>query len=622
MAPEVAVASDRMVPVPRWNRRGTLVLESPATERRASRGVHTAVSASVRAASGLSAWRTVVIGLVAVLSAGIGVALGGFLLNTRSDAVGNAAAYVPADAPFYVEMRLEPSAEQDAALRDLLGRFPAIEGVDLERPLYAQMVELIDEKLAAEPDVEVSWAEDVAPWFGGHVAFGLTSFPIEAMDVSDPMAAPPIPDMVVIVAVTDPAAARGAIERLAADQPDMETTASDHRGVTVHSLTSGDGAYAVTDDALLFAPTAEAITTALDTAADPEQRLSDAPRIAEMIAGLPSDWLAFAAYDFTELMAASFEQADGAPSADAFRALMENQPMRGAMAISASGDRIAMDAVSEAPSGAFAVENADRGLAGEVPSDALYYGDGGNIGTALAAFVEAMTAAAEEDPAIAEQIATAESALGADLEEMVAWIGDGAIVAGWDGTEPYAGLVLVPNDVDAAQRRIGQLVTFAGLATMDPSSGVTVDEAEVAGATVTTIRWEDPDAMPMEGMPVPTGLAVQVTVTDDRALIGLGETFVGRVLELDAADSLAAEPRFADAVAELGPTANAGVAWLDLAGTREAIEQAIGPMLEFLDPEGAYDSEIRPWLLPLDRMVTVTVLDGEMLVQRSALLIE
>jgi hypothetical protein len=183
-------------------------------------------------------------------------------------------------------------------------------------------------------------------------------------------------------------------------------------------------------------------------------------------------------------------------------------------------------------------------------------------------------------------------------------------------------MLLVPNDVDAAERRIGQLVTFAGLATLDPSSGITVDEAEVAGATVTTIRWEDPNAMPVEGVPVPTGVAVQVAVSDDRAVIGLGETFVGRVLQLDTADSLAAEPRYADAIAELGPTSNAGVAWLDLAGAREAIEAAIGPMLDFLDPDGAYESEVKPWVLPLDRLVSVTVLDGETLVQRSALLIE
>ena len=579
------------------------------------------MSASVRAAAGLSAWRTTVIGLVAVLSAGMGVALGGFLMEARGGALGTAAGYVPADAPFFVELRLQPSTSQDAALRELLGRFPAIEGVDLDRPLYDQFVELVDEEAAAEV-AGLSWADDVAPWFDGHVAFGLTSFPLEAMTSMDPMQAPPIPEMVFIIGVTDPAAARDAIARVAADEPDLETTQADHRGVAVHSLVSGDGAYAVTDDALLFAPTAEDITAALDTAADPSLRLSDAAGIAAMADQLSSDWLAFASYDFTELMAASFAQAEGDPTADVFRSLMEDQPMRGAMVMAASGDRFTSDAVSEAPSGAFAVENAERGLADEVPADALFFGDGGNIGAALAAFVGSMTAAAEEDPVIAEQLETAEAALGADLEEMVSWIDDGAVVAGWDGREPYAGLVLVPNDVDAAERRIDQLVTFAGLAAMDASSGITVDESEVAGAIVTTIRWEDPNAMPMEGMPVPTGVVVQVTVTDDRAILGLGERFVGRVLELEASDSLGADPRYADAVADLGPVSNAGVSWMDLAGTREALEAALEPMFEFLDPDGLYESEIRPWLLPLDRAVAVSVLEGDLLVQHSALLIE
>ncbi|MDQ2673402.1 MAG: DUF3352 domain-containing protein [Chloroflexota bacterium] len=579
------------------------------------------MTASVRAASGLSAWRAAVIGLVAVLSAGMGVALGGFLLEARSGALSGAAAYVPADAPFFVELRLQPSAAQDASLRELLGRFPTIEGVDLDRPLYDQLVDLIDEKTASEIG-GLRWAQDIAPWFGGTVAFGMTAFPVEAMGAMDPMAEPPIPEMLLVISVTDAEAARTTVERVVSEMALLETTSSEHRGATVYALGSGEGAYAVTDDALLVAPTAENITAALDTAADSSSRLSDAESVAAMAAQLPSDWLAFASYDFTELMAASFAQAEGDATAEVFRSLMEDQPLRGAMVMAASGDRFTTDSVSEAPSGNFAVENTDRGLADEVPADALYFADGGNIGASMAAFVRSMVAAAEADPTVAEQIETAEAALGADLEEMVSWIDDGAIVAGWDGSEPYAGLLLVPNDVDAAERRIGQLVTFAGLATMDPSSGITVDESDVAGETVTTIRWEDPNAMPMEGMPIPTGLAVQVTVTGDRAVLGLGERFVGRVLELDASDSLGADPRFTDAVAELGPDSNAGVAWMDLAGTREAIEAALEPMFEFIDPEGLYETEIRPWLLPLDRAVSVSVLQGDFLVQHAALLIE
>ena len=581
------------------------------------------MSASTQATPGLSAWRVAVIGLVAALSVGIGLAAGSFLLESRATgALGASAAYVPADAPIYVELRLQPSAGQDAALRELLGRFPAIDGVDLDRPLYEQLVEMIDEQLAAEAEVGVSWADDVAPWFDGRVAFGVTDLPLEAFAVPlDPLAEPPMPGMVAVIGVSDAAAARSSIERILAEQPDIESTATEHLGVTIHALVGDDGAYAVTEDALLFAPSAADITAALDTAADPDARLADDATVASMAAGLPDDWLAFATFDFTEIMAASFAQSGGGAAADAFSSLLENQPMRGAMAMTASGDRFAFDGVSEAPTGAFAVENADRGLAGEVPSDALYFADANNLGPALAALTESIKAAAEEDPAMAEQIATAESALGADLEEMVSWIGDGALVAGWDGSEPYAGLVLVPTDVDAAERRIGQLVTFAGLATMDPASGISVDETEVAGETVTTIRWQDPNAAGMEGMPVPTGISLQVTVTDDRAIIGLGEAFVGRVLELGEADSLAAQPRYADAVAELGPTSNAGVAWMDLAGTRTAIETALAPMLEMMDPDGAYESVVQPWLVPLDRMVSVSVLDGELLVQRSALLL-
>ena len=247
------------------------------------------------------------------------------------------------------------------------------------------------------------------------------------------------------------------------------------------------------------------------------------------------------------------------------------------MAVSASGDRVLLDAATDPPTGPFAIENADRGLADEVPADTLYYSEASNLGATLAAVIEPMKQAVSTTPDGEEQIRTAEGAIGADLEELVRWIDDGAIAIGYDGSQPYGGMVLVPNDVAAAERRLGQLATFAGLGALDPSSGVTVDEEEVGGVTVTTISWDDPNADPAMMLPAPTSLVVEYAVTDDRALIGIGDVFVRRVLALDEADSLAAEPRYADAIAELGGSENAGVAWLDLTGAREAIESALGP---------------------------------------------
>ena len=585
------------------------------------------MTATTQPAGGIGGWQALVIGSVTVLAVGGGIAAGSFLLSDRGGAgTGAAASYVPADAPFYLEWRLDPSAEQDAALREVLGRFPAIEGLDLTRPLYEQLGEVIDEQLAQQDEVDLTWSADVATWFDGSVAFAVTDIDLAAMEAPlDPMAPPPMPDMLLVAGVTDAEAARAFVDKLVAEAEAQgdDLTTTEHRGITIRASGDGEGAFAVTETAILAAPDGASIQAALDVAETGDGGLGGTGEMSAMVDALPADWIGFAMYDLTELMAATMTQAEteDVAMADAMRELLTHQPMRGAMAITAGGDRIAMDSVTPQPTGPFAVDNADRGLASEVPGDALFYSESGNIGEAMSAVLATVKQAAASDPAAEEQIGMAEAALGADLEELGAWIDDGAIVAGWDGTAAYGGLLLVPNDVDTAERRLSQLSTFAGLAAMDPSSGVTVSERDVAGTTVTTIEWADPNAM-AEGMPgVPTGVTVELAVTDDRALIGLGDAFVELVLDGDPGQSLAEQPRYAGAVAELGGATNAGVAWMDVRGTREAVESALGPMLSFVDPDGVYETDVKPWLLPLDRAVAVTMLEGELLVQRSALFI-
>jgi hypothetical protein len=585
------------------------------------------VSITVRPTPGPPAWRIAVIGIVGVLAIGIGVAVGSFLLSARTAAVGSGAAYVPADAPFYVEIRLEPSTAQDGAIRELLGRFPPIEGVDLDQPLYGQLVARLDETLADE-GAGVSWSNDVATWFDGRVAIAVTDLPASLAEMpADPMAVPEAPPTVVLLGVTDAAVAEAAIERLLAEAGDEAPTFTEtqHGDVTIHSAADLEfGAYALTDDQLVIGSDVEVVATALDTHAAGSGTLAEMAEITRLTDTLPTDWLAFVSYDLTDLMAdALAEGAMASPEISAaFESLLEHQSLRGAMAVSASGDRFLLDAATDAPTGPFAAENADRGLAAEVPADTLYYSEAGNIGTAFAAAIAPLKQALAATPEGAEQIAGAEAALGADLEELVSWIDDGAIAIGSGSTEPYAGLVLIPSDMDAAERRLGQLATFAGLGAMDPSSGITVDEEDVDGVTVTTIRWDDPNADPATLVPIPTSAVVEYAITDDRAIIGIGGSFVRRVLALEESDSLASQPRYTDAVAELGGSENASVTWLDLVGTREAIESALGPMLEAEGADGTYASEIRAWLLPFDRLVSVTRLDGDVLIQRAALLVE
>ncbi|MCV0402952.1 MAG: DUF3352 domain-containing protein [Chloroflexi bacterium] len=586
------------------------------------------MSQIVQPAARTPAWRVVVIAAVAVLAVAIGALVGSTLLANRAAAIGAAAAYVPADAPFYVEFRIEPSEAQDASLREILGRFPDSGEIDLDEPLYPQMVAAIDEMLAAE-GAGVSWEADVATWFDGRLAFTMTDIPTAAFaDPVDPMGVPEVPPMILLLGVTDRTAAEDGIAKLlAASRESPSFTTVEHQGTVIHFSEGTEfGAYAVTDDQVLVGTDAETLQGALDTHADGTGTVAELDEMTKLTDELPDDWLMFMTYDFSDLMAEAMAAgASASPEmAEAFGSLMEHQSLRGAMAISAADGRVLLDAATDAPTGPFAMENADRGLSGEVPGDVLYYSEAGNIGQGFAAVIEPMKDAIADVPDGEEQIRTLESALGADLEELVSWIDDGAIVIGATEGEPYAGMVLVPNDMDAARRRLDQLASFAGLGALDPSSGLTVGEEDVDGVTVTTITWTDPNAGSGMGLGMPSfeGFAVEYAVTDDRAIVGFGDAFVRRVLALEEADSLAAVARYTDAVAEFGGPESAGIAWLDITGVREAIETALGPMLEAGDPGGMYASEIRPWLLPLDRLVGVTRVDGDVMTQRGALLFE
>lgn len=592
------------------------------------KGVEPTVSEIAQPAVRTPAWRTAVIAAVAVLAVAIGALVGSTLLANRVAAIGAAAAYVPGNAPLYVEFRVEPSEAQDASLREILARFPDSGEIDVDEPLYPQMVAAIDEMLAAE-DAGASWEADVATWFDGRLAFAMTDIPAAAFEEPvDPMGMPEVPPMIFLLGVTDQSAAEDGIAALLAASGDAPTFSMiEHAGTVIHFSEGSElGAYAVTDDQVLVGTDAETLQAALDTHADGTGTVAELDEMTKLTDELPDDWLVFATYDFTEVFAEAMAAgADASPAmADAFGSLMEHQPLRGAMAVSAADGRVLLDAATDAPTGPFAFENADRGLSDEVPGDVLYYSEAGNIGEGFAAVIEPMKEAMSEVPDGEEQIRTLETALGADLEELVSWIDDGAIVIGATAGQPYAGMVLVPNDMDAARRRLDQLGSFAGLGALDPSSGLTLGEEDVDGVTVTTITWTDPNAAPDMGLGMPSfgGLVVEYAVTDDRAVVGFGDAFVRRVLSLDEADSLAAVARYTDAVDEFGGPETAGVAWLDITGVREAVETALGPMIEAGDPDGVYASEIRPWLLPLDRMVSVTRVDGDVMTQRGALLFE
>lgn len=565
----------------------------------------------------LGPWRAAAIAAVVLLAAGIGVAAAAFLVGSRT-ALGPAAAYVPGDVPLYLELRVTPSDAQDAALREILDRFGPIDGLDTSRSLHDQLTQRLDRMLSAE-GVELTWETDVAPWFDGRMAIAVTDIGSGMNDLTSdgpPSDAP----AVVLLGVSDPAAADAAIGRILGVAGSPRFVETQHGSVSVH-VASGDepAAFALTDDQLILGTGEADVVAMLDAHADPGTTLARREGLASMVGALPSDWIALAAFDTSSVIGSMRAGLDGlgdaehlGPLADALDGVLEHQPQRGAMTLSAAGDRLLIDVASELPTGPFAVDNADRGLAADVPGNALLYSEAVNFGSALGGIIAPLADALAGDPEMTDGLDLAEGFLGGNVEELVSWIDDAALVVGTDGDAPYLGLVVSPSSMEAAERRLEQLATIASLGGLDPDAGISVTTSDVEGIEVTTLRVAGGMPMPDAPLDVPSNFVVQWAMTANRVLIGLGDTFVTDSITLSDGGSLASQPRFSDALGSLGGTSHAGATWIDLGGMLAAFGELAGPMVE-ADLGG---------LDVLDRFVSVSRVEGNLLVQRTALLFD
>jgi hypothetical protein len=189
------------------------------------------------------------------------------------------------------------------------------------------------------------------------------------------------------------------------------------------------------------------------------------------------------------------------------------------------------------------------------------------------------------------------------------------VAAGWDGEQPYVGLVLEVTDADAADERLRQLQSLLSLATMDPASEVEVTTETVAGVEVTSIRFTT--MTPTFGSDAGEKEAViQYAMDGEHLFIGVGDRFVSRALQLAPGESLADNPRYTEAIGRFGGANNAGGFFLDLATLRETVEAEAG---EMLPPE--YASEVQPYLQPLDLLAGVTRVEGDAVVTRYGLVL-
>ncbi|HYL40720.1 MAG TPA: hypothetical protein VET90_05365, partial [Candidatus Binatus sp.] len=183
-----------------------------------------------------------------------------------------------------------------------------------------------------------------------------------------------------------------------------------------------------------------------------------------------------------------------------------------------------------------------------------------------------------------------------------------------DGAAATGGVVLLAPDAATASAKVDQIRSLVGLAGL--GGGMTVTDETIDGTKVTLVDLGDASRIlgtlgPITpsatgGLTIPPGTHVVLSIAahGSAVLIGSGETFARRILETAAGSSLADQASYQSALA-LAPAQNDGQLFL-AAGPTIALAEGAIPSTD----KARYETDVKPYLAPLDALLETTTSDG------------
>jgi hypothetical protein len=571
-------------------------------------------------AGGLRPWRwwIAIVATVIVIAAAAGVAL----VTTRA-ATSATIAYVPANALVYAEGRLDMPGDQGATVASFLSHFP---GFSDTSNLQTKLNDTWDRLLGRIPGNKYTYSADIAPWVQGTVGVAVL-----------PGASPSSPEAVALVAVADQAKAQSELDKIVADAKSagrvpIQSTVG---GATVWTFPSAAGSapaaghamhVALLPGMLVVANDTAAITAVQDVKSGAAASLASSQAYRDASAGAASSNLAsiyISTASLRQQVAALVPSA--APAASALASPLvacaaQAIPTSVYGTLRAQADQLVADLRAPLPAGSSPAPARQSALADHVPGNALAYLETHDLGKALACLATqikaALPAASGGSPANLGQV---EGMLGGQLESFVSWLGDAGIVveAPAAGQQlPVVGIIATVTDATLATQRLGELQSLAGLAAASGLAGISVSAERDGAATITTLSVAS-SALPVPGSiggagGTPPTVDISWTLSDGRFVLGLGPSVVRSFLDLPSGQSLGATPSFTAALASAGGPATGGFAYLDLRAIR-ATAEALIPSAD----RSGYEANIRPYLLPFDRLVVVNGLEGSTTTTRA-----
>jgi hypothetical protein len=547
----------------------------------------------------------VAIGVVALIAIGIGIVA---FLAGRGGLEAVAPRYLPATTVIYSDVRFDLPGDQQQEVSELLALFP---GFDDASTLELKADDTFDRLVKAATQGEATYTDDIKPWFGGQVAIAMAGLPNLGSLMTGGAADLQLP-ILGLISVKDAAAAETTVDQLAteAQAAGMSVAATDVDGKPTWTFADASRTEGVaraatvtlTGDMLVVGMDAADVAQSVKLGTQGGANLAGSSAFTEATAELPEARLATLYVDGTAVRLAAGTLGAAAPSAvPGLSEALEAVPISVAGALTVNDGTITATARAVRPDGAQPIVDTPSTMAGLVPGTSLTFVEVHDVGTAISALLARAKTRPEIDQ-LGLPIESIESLLGAKLEDLFTWVGDVAVV-GWTAEgRPAGALVSDVTDAAAADERIRQLQAFLQLAGIGGS--VTTSTSTYAGATITSFTIADDDA----------DVTLSFTLSDGTFVLGLGEASVRAVLDVTPETALAADAGYQATMSAAGPSTNAGSAYVDLRGIREAIEPVI-PAAE----RARYEEEVKAWLLPFDQMGAVTYQDGSATVSQTVI---
>jgi len=544
---------------------------------------------------GLLRWGVALIALAAMVGV-VSVAAALLTAGGGASAVGG---WIPKGTVAYLEIRADLPGDQRAKVGDLLAKFP---GFADQASNDAKIDEALDRLLEGSG---ARWTADVKPWLAGEIGVAITpaAFDVAGKPLDDLRASPEIDDgMVLLVGVKDGAAAKAWLTKQTGGTQATESYAGGELTV-VSGAPGGTMAFAVRGSVMVLGPV-KAVKASLDTGGTSPAATAESFAAARKTA--PTAYLGFGYLDtkalVDEALAAAGDQA-GLP-AGCLDLVVASIPPWAAGSARAEDDALVFTATVKTVGAASTTKDTASAIASHLPASTVAAIEVRDLGVGLVAAIESLKTTLACDPSTKATIDQVEQALAAvgGAEALIGWADDTAIAVTVDGTAFGGGLAATVTDEAKAGRAFDQLKMLLALA--GSGAGLTSRQEAYGGGTLLVVT-----------IPAATGFAIpEIAATVQGGVFVLGTIdFVKAVVDTGAAGSLAKDPVYERAIALAGGDGTSDV-FIDIAGIRAGVEAMLPA-----DAKTRYETEIKPFLAPLEAFASVSEAPGATTVSRAVI---